>query len=64
MPTVKFDLTLKQIYDTARLDRQATAAAKKGKPGMIIAQILVPDMIVVAEFVDHEKAKKIIEAMK
>lgn len=61
---VTFDLTLKQIYAVGSLHRQAMAAAKKGQPGMIIAQIMLPDMVCQAEFVEHEKAKKIIKAME
>ena len=62
-----FILTPQQLYalDDAGLIAQVQAANKEGKPGMIILQPMVPlRSQVIGCFLDHDKAKKLIEILE
>jgi len=62
-----FILTPQQLcaLDDAGLIAQAQAANEEGKPGMILLQPMVPlRSQVIGCFLDHDKAKKLIEILK
>lgn len=61
---IEFELNLNQMYLIQQLVTKLQQAYRDGERGMIISQITVPGMVVHTEFVENEKAKKIIEAMK
>jgi hypothetical protein len=61
---IELELTIKQIYQLEPLAKKLIASAKENKPGMIIAQVVMPEMRVMVEFLPHEKSKDVIKAMK
>lgn len=61
---IEFELHLGQIKDIDPLTNQLLRAHRDGETGMIIAQIIIPDMVVRAEFVEHARAEKIIAVMQ